>query len=329
MKNITWFLAIILTLGACTSTPPTIQEPPTQTPVIVEEPKETTPSPIEEDKDVIGKSIDYEAIASEVDRYNNSNQLNLLRGNTTFAKSIHQAVKERMKDSAIPLDSYLTGLFNLNSKYPVSLNERLCPYTQEMAQRLLRTSISNQGLDLINRFVDEVNNTDALGREEAYTRLMMCLAYSESLGDPDTSRSDVIASREGVTKHPGVKFYFDSLQTNPDSQINIGLYQFSPIFSGNINPCLRDFGNNERNRRDLVNLLGAQDQEWNARCGMHKVMTLFFISKNTTNNSRKAGNQCVALHNRNAYNHFGPLQREANPGGGFTKLYNCYFGSKQ
>jgi len=37
----------------------------------------------------------------------------------------------------------------------------------------------------------------------------------------------------------------------------------------------------------------------------------------------------VTLHNRNAYNHFVPLQREANPGGGFTKLYQCYFNSKK
>jgi len=280
--------------------------------------------------DTFEKKIDPLIIASEVDSYYRSNELTKIRVDTTFAHSIHEAVQGGLKDREIPLSNYLRGLFKVSSRDKVSLKDRLCKYDTDSAQTLLKTSISSSGINLMNAFADEVNSfTKDTQYEEAYTRLMMCLAYSESLGDPDTSRSDTIASREGVIKNKGVKFYFDSLQTNPDSQINIGLYQFSPIASGNINPCLIDIGSYERSRKDLVNLLGSSNQVWNAKCGIHKILSLFYISKNSLDNRIKASNSCVTLHNRNAYNHFGPLQREANPGGGFTKLYQCYFNSKK
>lgn len=300
-------------------TEPTQDEEPS-TPPQEPSPDEQEPSPDEPE-------LGPKKIAEQVDSYYNSNQLLKKRGDTTFADSIYTAVKESVeKERTLPLSSYLKGLFSIESDKPVSLKEKQCEYSNAMAQRLIRTSISSSGVELINKFVSHVNSLETDEEyTQAYSKFMMCLAYSESLGDPDTSRSKTIASREGVQKAEGVKYYFDSLQTNPDSQINIGLYQFSPVKGGNIYPCLTEFGPSDRSRKDLVQTLGAQDQEWNARCGVHKILSLFYVSKNTTSSKRKAGESCVSLHNRNAYNHFGPLQREGNPGGGFTKLYKCFF----
>jgi len=313
------FIVALLLLSGCSTQKPS-QNSSNPSPDIVVSPP-VLPPPSEELK------TDFMSIASQIDMYYNRNELTKARGETTFAESIFSAVSEGMNEKVIPFDSYIRSVFNIVGDNPVSLNELLCTYDNSMAQRLVRTSFSSNGLGLVNRFITEVNSMTTANRRKAYTRLMMCLAYSESLGDADTSRSDTIASREGVSRNSGVKFYFDSLQTNPDSQINIGLYQFSPISGGNINPCIVDLGSNGRDRKSLVNLIGEESQLWNARCGVHKILTLFYVSKNTSNTSRKAGPSCVALHNRNAYNHFGPLQREGGAGGGFTKLYNCYFGS--
>lgn len=327
------FVILAIFIASCSQAP--VQNPaPSPIPTLPSEPTPTEPvEPVPTQPDVVEIDSDNALkIAKQVDKYYGKNQLTKERKNNSFFyKSISQAVKESLVPRAIPLGS-LHSTFGLATKNPVSLKEPLCKYDNTMAQRLIRTTISNASLSLINQFRDEVNSfTTDDQYHEAYSRLMMCLSYSESLGDPDTSRSYTIASREGVTKADGVKYYFDSLQTNPDSQINIGLFQFSPIASGNIFPCLSEFGAESRTRKGLVETLGKYDQLWNARCGVHKILTLFYVQKNTTHSSRKAGPNCSALHTfaGTGYNHFGPLQRQDGKIAGLNKLYNCYNGSKK
>lgn len=319
-------LLLFLFIVSCSQAPVIVDQKP-EPDIIVIEDKPTTP--IEDDVVMDEPAINYTEIAQQVDSYYRMGELLKERGDTTFAKTIAEAVEEGMKDKVIPLDDYISGLFGVKTRNPVSFKTPLCQYDNNAARKLLKTTISNSGLALVNRFAKEVNEADEEGKQAIYTRLMMCLAYSESLSTADNEKSYILASREGVTKNDGVKFYFDSLQTNPDSQINIGLYQFSPIAKGNIHTCLNDFKNRERSRKDLVNLIGAKDQVWNARCGVHKVQTVLFVTLNAP--TRNIGNQCGTFHALNtvAYNHFGPLQREGGVGGGFTKLYNCYYGSKR
>jgi len=308
------------------TTPPASQEPaPTPEPTlppISEEPVSQEP---------IG--FDYMAIAASVDKAYGMTELTKKRGETTFAKEIYEAVEYGMEDRIVPLDT-LASTFNLVSKKKVSLNDELCELSHSQLNTLL-TPINGEAVKVtaanyqtVLKFIKEVNALDKTGKQKAYTRLMYCLSYSESLSTADTTASATIARNLGAAKHSGVKFYSDKLQQNPDSVLNIGLFQFSPVATGNIHPCLNEFGITKRSRADLVTLLSAKEQTWNAMCGVHKIRSLFYVSKNSATPRRKAGESCVSLHNRNGYNHFGPLQREGNPGGGFSKLYSCYYRSK-
>jgi hypothetical protein len=300
---------------------PAPEHKPVEEDLVVTEPETDTPA------------FNYMEIAASVDKHLNNSQLTKKRGDTTFATEIYKAVEYGMEERVVPLDT-LASTFNLVTKHKVSLNDELCEVTHSQLNTLLTpingkaVTVTKANYDTAMRFAKEVNALDKVGKQKAYTRLMYCLAYSESLSTADTSGSIALARKIGGEKHSGVKFYGDDLQTNPNSWLNIGLFQFSPVASGNIHPCLNEFGITKRKYTDLVSLLGAQDQSFNAMCGVHKIRSLFYVSKNTSSSRRKAGESCVSLHNRNAYNHFGPLQRDGNPGGGFAKLYSCYFGSK-
>lgn len=281
-------------------------------------------SPVED----IRPGFDYLSVARQVDVYQSRNmgkasiELTKDRGGVTFAKVIADAVSDGLVLQEVPLGS-LRSTFQVVGNLRVSLNEPLCEHTSELGVKLTREPISKSGLDLINSFSKEAN------KHEAYTRLMYCLAYSESLSTADGKSSVSMAKQTGAIKHDGVKHYFDARQLNPASQYNIGLYQFSPYSPGNIDSCRDAFGVSTRDRKELTSILGDKHQVFNARCGVLKILTLFYVSKNSANTNRQAGEKCVSLHNRNAYNHFGPLQRESGAGGGFTKLYNCYFGSQK
>jgi hypothetical protein len=167
-------------------------------------------------------------------------------------------------------------------------------------------------------------------------RLMGCLAYSESLSTADTKTSEAVAKEvapSDYSKPPGVKFYLDSKQVHPESRLNIGLYQFSPASRGNVQACLRnwnqwvgqDLGSSlplEAPEADMIRLLGAADQEFNAFCGVNKIAQTFFVQVNTSSPQRtplenrgssgvlkRPEDRCVTpFFNVRAYQHFGPLQ---------------------
>lgn len=91
---------------------------------------------------------------------------------------------------------------------------------------------------------------------QLWASFMGCLSYEESLGNPDTktSRAVYLEAAKGtfdlkrLLKPDGVKSYIDNAQANSASQLNLGLYQFSPG-SGNVNACIgawnEKYGKNE------------------------------------------------------------------------------------
>ena len=155
------FVALMLVAAGCSTV-----DTPTPTPTEpAPSPVEPTPTPIEPDPISI-ISVDYKKIAEQVDKYRNSNQLLKDRQGTTFAKSIHSAVKESMINRTLPLGSYIEDVFSIKGSEKVSLQDKLCEYDNSIAERVLRTSVSSSGLSLINRFVKEVNNSSPEGKEE-------------------------------------------------------------------------------------------------------------------------------------------------------------------
>lgn len=83
-----------------------------------------------------------------------------------------------------------------------------------------------------------INGDDDASRKlkKLWTTFMSCLSYTESLGDPDTSKSYQNASAhapDDYSKSEGVKFYWDVNQPI-ESALNIGLFQFAPGAGGNI-----------------------------------------------------------------------------------------------
>lgn len=183
-----------------------------------------------------------------------------------------------------------------------------------------------------------------------YYSLLASTAQHESLStaDSDTSRNaaDEAASFYGMTdytKAPGVKFYYDKWQSDDHSKRNVGLYQFSASSRGNVSTCIKSwnetFGKkysscklnikNQSDNEELLKLLGASDQVFNAYCGASKLVQSMGVQinatetdigkyhrqrthKNNINNDgslKRPENRCVSLFSftSHTYNHFGTL----------------------
>ena len=213
-------------------------------------------------------------------------------------------------------------------------------------------------IDKLNRFAIKAN----LLRNEAingninskrdlldhWNRLFSCLAYVESLPSADNSSSKKVASKYSASnyrKPAGVEFYEDAAQPAV-SRLNIGLYQFTPAWQNNIQPCLRAWNaihqnenqcqiNLRASQSDLIKVVGSSMQSFNAFCGAHKLIETFSIQINTNNAHathpdnaingvlKSAENRCVSPHFYAgwAYNHFGPLQNST--GKNLDELFSC------
>jgi len=78
-----------------------------------------------------------------------------------------------------------------------------------------------------------------------WSKLMMCMSYTESLTTADTLTSDRVAQKyapAGYRRPANVLFYEDPYQSAA-SRLNIGLFQFTPNSSGNIQACIREWNN--------------------------------------------------------------------------------------
>ncbi len=344
-----------------------------------------TPTPTPEDPGN-GSEHDWDAYfetGRDVDSYRSSSQLTKGRepashitgsctasnGKETFAEQIGWAVNEGFSAKHQHLDYLSTSswdpydIYNPGKNVDVSLQSHsLCPVDRSSLERTLSTSsrsalMPSQGtIDDINTFVNRHNSLrtrslqgDKNARKDLqalWGKFMGCLSYIESLGDPDTSRSESVARQyapSGYDRPQGVNFYIDPNQSEA-SKLNIGLFQFAPGATGNIQSCIRRW--NEANpsceipRRasnsEMIRIIGSARQSFNAFCGVSKVLDTLYVQANTDNSYRtdlrnqnsngtlKApSDRCVSLHFRTgrSYNHFGPFHNST--GRNLQKLMSC------
>lgn len=326
----------------------------------------------------IGRRIDASKSRSELSKSRSpashgTDSCTIDRANDSFAETVGWSVEQgfRIADQHLdyisfsswdPYDIYTTG-----RRTPVSLlSNPLCEVDSSSLSRILSTSSRSANMPsstTISHIQDFTKKHNTL-REKAlegdtsaefeikkmWTTFMGCLSYVESLGDPDTQTSYNIAREQGPSdyrKPTGVKFYFDRNQP-PESAINIGLYQFSPDSSGNIQGCIRKWNDlqpgcqidRRASKSELVKVLGSSRQAFNAFCGMNQVLNTFYIQVNTdnsyrtdTSNRRSSGalkspsDRCVSPHFRTgrSYNHFSPLHN--GTGNNLNLLMSCTMGN--
>ena len=282
-----------------------------------------------------------------------------LSGHNTFADRVAFAVDLGMSDIRAEL-TYVSDIFGLPEQLAsmrlTSLwRHPLCKLSSASLQESYRgrNVPSEKVIQLLNQFSSSVNDlrTKALGGDSSarkdlhktWSKFMMCLSYVESLTTADDAKSQTVARNLGVRKPAGVEYYLDGLQSDPDSELNIGLYQFSPVAGGNIQSCLREWNTKfpacsvgtQGDQSAMINLIGGAEQTFNAFCGVMKVVDMFAVQVNTNlpasthiDNRNGQGNllapenRCVTpFFGSGSYNHFGPFQNSV--GTNLNELMSC------
>ncbi len=346
-------LIVFLLVSACGR----LQVP--HTPQAVQDPSDPAPVIPEPQSHELGFNL---AAFAAVDRLKGRQELMTVRptanGPTRFADAIHQAIMLHEAPAAWSLggNEGLFGLIEESGRSAVSLSSNpLCEHTVETLEATIGhavpASVAEDATELARRW--NALREDPVALRHLQSRLMGCLAYTESLTTADGTRSRQVALEhgpEGYEKPNGVKFYLDAAQTHPDSRLNIGLYQFSPASRGNIQACIRSWnavhGSNASLQIDprsdastMIRRLGSASQDFNAFCGVDKIAQVFFVQVNTLNERRthpanfitlpdgshrlkEPRDRCVSLHfNGRAYNHFGPLQNSTRRN--LSELLSC------
>ncbi len=283
-----------------------------------------------------------------------------LSGNTRFADAIGFFVEELSKKQTVQIQGiapYYNMSSNPNSYEQVSLiSHELCGVTKSSLSNTIKKVPGSTTIALANRFAEDHNRYRELyldGDEEAlidlkkhWGKFFGCLSYSESLSTADTSSSYSVARKygpSGYSKPEGVKFYEDPYQ-DAASKLNIGMFQFTPRYAGNINPCIKQWNqdypsckSSSTSQSALIPFVGSSLQHFNAYCGVHKLLQTFAVQVNSTSSRnthpsnkvgsslKDGGNRCVTPHFYAgwAYNHFGPLQNST--GSNLNKLMSCVY----
>lgn len=324
-------------------------------------------------------------VGSEVDDYKNSSQLQKNRtiinddsvDQCTSAKtgqsmdkfsdqiSFHVAAMLEPSPVMVGTIGVLYGAPADDESYKPSslMSHPLCEVSASSLKKTLKKIPSQKTIEKLNNFTSEMNilraqalagNATAKAElQKKWTRVFSCLGYSESLKSSDSSTSRSVASRfapADYEKPPGVEFYEDSLQPAV-SRLNIGMYQFTPNSSGNIQSCLKAWNamnagspscqvSTNGSQASMIKILGSSQQSFNAFCGVHKVVETFAIQAYTKSSSathpsnktedglKSPANRCVTpyFYAGWAYNHFGPLQNST--GSNMNELYSCIEGSE-
>lgn len=276
-----------------------------------------------------------------------------------FADYIAYYVYRHLKPIT-PKISSIASLFgvSMTGAKQVSLgSHRMCSVTRSSFASTVSSSKvpSDAVITKLNTFASRYNASrdkflrgDLAGRDELvalWSRVYMCLAYSESLTTADTTTSGNVAKKYAPSdyrKPAGVKFYEDPAQ-DAASRLNIGLYQFTPTASGNIFPCIDQWNedypsckvNRSGNQSEMIRTVGSSYQAFNAFCGVNKVDQSFFVQVNTsksgnTHPSNLSGGKllppdqrCVSLHFApgKTYQHFGPFMNST--GSNLGELMTC------
>lgn len=285
---------------------------------------------------------------------------------STFGHRIAREVARHLDTDQVRFTDYYDNTFKVepaDDPSAVSLvSHPLCEESRATLGATLRRTngLTDAEIGYVNAFVEHANiareafladPADRLPALRTWTALSTCLAYAESLGDPDTSTSRSRAQQllGGQFEKPkGVKFYYDSGHENEASRWNIGLFQFVLFRGGNIQPCLVSWqaqglpGGNVRSDLDIEEMgrfVGSPGQSFNAFCGVNKIVQTLTINALTADASRThpsnrvngglrpAPQRCVSLHNRRAYAHFGPLIRTSTNTAGYVsnleKVMSC------
>lgn len=284
-----------------------------------------------------------------------------LDGLNQFSDSIAFAIGELSKGQKVQLQG-LGSIFGYGTNpaayKDVSLiSHKLCDVTQASLAHTMGSrpkpdtetrSLSQRFADDHNKYRDQFLDGDSQGIknfQKHWGKFFGCLAYTESLTTADTSTSRSVASQyaaSNYTKPAGVKFYIDPRQTQA-SKLNIGMFQFTPTYGGNINPCVKQWNKeypscsiDGRSTNDMINAVGSTGQRFNAYCGVHKLLQTFFVQSHSSQTKRthpsnfsggmKAPElRCVTphIHASLGYNHFGPLQNTT--GTNLKKLMKCVY----
>jgi hypothetical protein len=286
-----------------------------------------------------------------------------LQNNTRFADAIGFFIDELSSSRKVQLQS-IASFYNMSSNpatyFPVGLiSHPLCRVTRGTLGSTIRNVPNNSTIALAQRFADDHNryrSAHLSGDTTAYASLQKhwgaffgCLAYTESLSTADTSLSRSTASRyapSGYRKPAGVKFYDDPAQSQA-SRLNIGMFQFTPTYNGNIRSCFDQWNKEypscsiaKGNLSAIIPAVGSSLQHFNAYCGVHKLLQTFSVqvnsssTRNTHPDNRGSGglkgsdSRCVTPHFYAgwAYNHFGPLQNST--GSNLSKLLKCVYSDR-
>jgi hypothetical protein len=286
-------------------------------------------------------------------------------GRDTFMERISFYVHEHTKDITAHV-AHLASYYGLPTTVAatkgVSLSShKLCTHTTSSLTHTIgsnrvpaQATITkiNQFSNMHNGYLDTMSKGTAAQKKDAevklnqlWSKFMGCLAYQESLTTADTTTSKNVSAKyspSSYRKPAGVKFYEDALQPEA-SRLNIGLFQFTPTASGNVNACLRHWNHlypkcgvkTNATRAELIHAFGSNFQSMNAFCGVNKVIQTFTVQANTNKTSgthpsnvtsgkfKAAGERCVTpffLAGR-AYNHFGPFQNST--GKNLDALLTC------
>ena len=283
---------------------------------------------------------------------------------TQFARAIDDAVLKNMVADSNPVESGVFHSFSIPLKgktVATSLvTHPLCDETPAQINQLIRHAADAKTIARIQRFTGAHNalraswltsraTTPPAKLVDLWGGFMGCLAYVEALSDPDPSSSDRVAQSVNFKgRPPGVLFYIDPGQSNPESRLNIGNFQFAPASNGNIYSCLLNWNKNvspdaqscraptKGSTHEMLRWLAEPSQLFNSYCGVNKLVETFFVQVNSTQPTRTPGpnrrakgalsapqNRCVTpfISSALAYNHFGPLQNTT--GNNLNELMSC------
>lgn len=335
------------------------------TPPVIPSPEPVSETDVfEEVASYFGRWVDDEYSMTELSEVRDGDQEtgadlchNEFENQDRFSDTIAFYIREQSAPRKVTIQgiaSYYATSSSLSTHEKVGLfSHPLCDVTSSSLSKTVKRKPDSLTISRANKF-SALHNQYRVGHlagvpeesvklERHWGAFFGCLAYTESLTTADTSSSKSVANSEapsGYRKPAGVKFYNDSAQPS-SSRLNIGMFQFTPKYSGNINPCIKQWrqdyptcSTGGTSKGDLIKLLGSSQQRFNAFCGINKLLQTFSIQVNTrstkhTHPSNASGglktpeNRCVTPHFYAgwAYNHFGPLQNST--GSNMKKLFQC------